>query len=310
MSEGAGSRRPFACTALNKPTVKTASSTQGAVGAEPPRGHIVATVTLIGAPWDGSSSFQRGAAAAPASIRQALWSPSSNSCNEHGDDLSAEGVLDDAGDIAVGEEPAAARVAIEAAVYGVLARGGRPLVLGGDHSITYPILRACSAHGERPSIVHFDAHGDLYDSFDEDRYSHACPFARVMEEGLARRLIQVGVRTVTAHQRDQATRFGVEMFGPVRWREALPVIAALQEPIYVSLDLDVLEPMLAPGLSHPEPGGLTIRDVLEALEAIHAPVIGGDIVEYNPANDLRDLTARVAAKFVKELVGLLRNPVG
>ena len=163
----------------------------------------MSTVTLLGAPWDGSSSFQRGAAAGPASIRRALWSPSSNSWNERGDDLSAEGMLEDDGDIAVGADAATARAAIERGVHGLLVRGRRPLVLGGDHSITYPILRAYGAHGARPSIVHFDAHGDLYDSFDGDRYSHACPFARVMEEGLASRLIQVGVRTLTAHQREQ-----------------------------------------------------------------------------------------------------------
>jgi agmatinase len=265
------------------------------------------TVALIGAPWDGSSSFQRGAAAAPSSIRRALWSPSSNAWNERGNDLSAPGILEDDGDISVGDDAAAARQAIERGVRDVLERGDRPLVLGGDHSITYPILRAYGAQGVRPSIVHFDAHGDLYDSFEGDRYSHACPFARVMEEGLASRLIQVGVRTLTAHQRDQISRFGVETFGPSRWREALPVIAALQGPVYVSLDLDVLEPTLAPGLSHPEPGGLLVRDVLDALDTIPAPVIGADVVEYNPANDLRDLTARVAAKFVKELVGLLRQ---
>ena len=263
---------------------------------------------LIGAPWDGSSSFQRGAAAAPAGIRQALWSPSSNSWNERGDDLSADGVLDDAGDIAMGDEPAAARDAIERGVKDVLGHGARPLVLGGDHSITYPILRAYAGHGKPPSIIHFDAHGDLYDVFEADRYSHACPFARVMEERLASRLIQVGVRTMTAHQRDQVAKFGVEPFGPARWRDALSVIAAVQGPVYVSLDLDVLEPMLAPGLSHPEPGGLSVRDVLDVLGTIQAPVVGADVVEYNPVNDLRDLTARVAAKFVKELVGVLRSP--
>jgi len=264
-------------------------------------------VTLIGAPWDGSSSFQRGAAAAPASIRQALWSPSSNSWNERGDDLSANGILRDDGDISVGEEAAAAREAIERRVHDVLARGDRPLVLGGDHSITYPILRAYGARGARPSIVHFDAHGDLYDSFEGDRHSHACPFARVMEEGLAGRLIQIGVRTLTAHQREQVSKFGVETYGPSRWREALAVIAAVEGPVYVSLDIDVLEPMLAPGLSHAEPGGLSVREVLDVLGAIQATVIGADVVEYNPANDFRDLTARVAAKFVKELVGLLRQ---
>jgi agmatinase len=263
------------------------------------------TVTLLGVPWDASSSFQRGASAAPARIRDALRSPSSNSWTEMGIDIAAEGVLRDGMDISLGEEPADAREAIEAAVAAIVASGGRPLALGGDHSITYPILRAFK--GRAPAaIVHFDAHGDLYDSFDDDRYSHACPFARIMEERLTSRLIQIGVRTLNAHQREQGTRFGVECYGAERWREAIPVVAALGRTVYVSLDIDVLEPMLAPGISHPEPGGLTVRDVLDVLRAIQAPVIGADVVEYNPSNDVRDLTARVAAKFVKELVGLMR----
>lgn len=78
----------------------------------------------------------------------------------------------------------------------------------------------------------------------------------------------------------------------------------------MSLDLDVLEPMLAPGLSHPEPGGLTVREVIDLLFAIRGPVVGADVVEYNPTNDVRDLTARVAAKFVKELVGVMRRDAG
>jgi arginase len=264
-------------------------------------------VTLLGVPWDGSSSFQRGAAQAPAKIREALWSPSSNSYNERGIDLAAGGVLEDAGDLVLAADAAEARTAIERAIRDVRERGHRPLVLGGDHSITYPVLRAF-AGAEPDAIVHFDAHGDLYDSFEGDRYSHACPFARVMEERLAGRLLQVGVRTLTTHQRQQAAKFDVAIFGPERWRDAIPVVAALRGTVYVSLDIDVLEPMLAPGLSHPEPGGLTVREVLEVLTAIAAPIVGADVVEYNPANDLRDLTAHVAAKFVKELVGLVGGP--
>ena len=260
-------------------------------------------ISLLGVPWDGSSSFQRGAAEAPKHIRAALHSASSNSHNERGDDVLT--LLNDAGDLSLGADAAETRTAIEGGVNQVLERGHKPLVLGGDHSITYPILRAYRGRRGSLTVLHLDAHGDLYDEFNGDRYSHACPFARIMEERLAARLVQVGVRTLNPHQRSQAGKFGVESLGADRWREALPLIARFKAPVYVSLDLDVLEPMLAPGISHPEPGGLAVRDVLELIAALRVPVAGADIVEYNPANDIRDLTARVAAKFVKELVGVM-----
>jgi agmatinase len=258
--------------------------------------------TLLGIPWDRSSSFQRGAAAAPGKIREALWSPSSNSWTERGDDIAAGGQLQDAGDVVLGDDAAEARAAMQAAVERILGSGRRPLALGGDHSITYPVLRAFAA-APPEAIVHLDAHGDLYDSYEGDRYSHACPFARIMEEGLTRRLIQIGVRTLSAHQREQAARFGVEIFAPDRLADAITEVSALRGTVYISLDIDVLEPMLAPGIAHPEPGGLTVREVIRTLHAIRATVVGADVVELNPSNDLRDLSARVAAKFVKELAG-------
>lgn len=164
-------------------------------------------VILLGCPWDASSSFQRGAAEAPPRIRAALESPSTNSFNERGDDVSAPSVLADGGDVVLPEDPALARDGIEHAVSRILERGDRPLVLGGDHSLTYPVLRAFRRFGDPLIVLHFDAHGDLYDKFEGDRYSHACPFARVMEEGLAARLIEVGVPTITPHQRAQAEKF-------------------------------------------------------------------------------------------------------
>ena len=139
-----------------------------------------------------------------------------------------------------------------------------------------------------------------------DRYSHACPFARVMEDGLTARLVQVGVRTLTPHLAAQAARFGVEVYGMDRWRTA--PVEALPGPLYVSLDLDGLDPAFAPGVAHPEPGGLSTRDVVDLLHRIRAPIAGIDIVEYNPRFDHRDLTARVAAKLLKEAVAVaLRN---
>jgi agmatinase len=260
------------------------------------------TAVLIGVPWDGSSSFMRGAAEAPERIRAALWSESTNPWTESGLDLSNPAFLEDSGDLRLSPEPAFVRSEIERAVSAVLDRNACPVVLGGDHSITYPVVRAFRDRMARPTVIHLDAHSDLYDEFDGDRFSHACPFARIMEEGLAARLIQIGIRTLTDHQRDQAARFGVEIFELERWTDAPPILGALTGPIYLSIDLDVLDPAFAPGVSHPEPGGLSTRDVLSLIHRLPAPVVGADIVEYNPANDFRDLTARVAAKLVKEVI--------
>jgi arginase len=257
---------------------------------------------LLGICYDGSSSFLRGAAEAPPVIRQALWSEAGNPWTELGIDLSAA-ALEDEGDLvpAEADDPAAVRHAIEAAVRGIAGSGRRPLLLGGDHSITYPILRGFRPTHPRLSILHFDAHGDLWDEFEGDRYSHACPFARIMEEGLADRLVQVGVRTMNGHQREQARRFRVEVVEMKDWREGTQF--DFDTPVYVSFDLDVIEPGLAPGISHREAGGFTVRQALSMVQSLRGPVVGADFVEFNPAADRSGVTAGVSAKLVKELAG-------
>ena len=270
------------------------SETQQAPGSE--------AITLLGVPYDASSSFQRGPAEAPLLIRKALHSPSSNMWTENGTDLGAEGALEDAGDVALtdpDESSERTRGEIEAAVAALLTRSARPLTLGGDHSVTYPVLRAFHAIYPRLSILHIDAHPDLYDDFEGDRYSHACPFARIMEEGLATRLVQVGIRTLNGHQAEQARRFGVEVIE----MRALDHANALtfDTALYVSFDLDGLDPAFAPGVSHREPGGLSVRQAIALIQGITAPLVGADVVEFNPRNDPAGLTAPVAAKLVKEL---------
>jgi arginase family enzyme len=149
--------------------------------------------------------------------------------------------------------------------------------------------------------VHFDAHPDLYDSLGGDRLSHASPFARIMEERLVRSLTQLGIRTLNAHQREQAERFGVKIISAAKMEREVKL--AFAGPVYLSIDLDVLDPAFAPGVSHYEPGGLSTRRVIEAIHAIDAEVVGADIVEYNPTRDTRDMTAYVAAKLLKEIAG-------
>lgn len=264
----------------------------------------VASPVLLGLPYDGSSSFLRGAAEAPPVVRAALHSPAGNPWSERNGPAVGPEFLEDAGDLAL-TDAAQSRAVIEREVRLVAAEGRVPILLGGDHSVTYPILRAIGPLQPKLTVLHIDAHPDLYDVYDGDRYSHACPFSRVMEEGLAAHLVQVGIRASTADQHAQAARFGVETIDMRAWADgARPAIAG---PVYISLDLDGLDPAFAPGVSHREPGGLSVREVLSMLSALNGPVIGADIVEFNPAQDVGGLTALVAAKFVKELAGLIRR---
>ncbi len=175
----------------------------------------------------------------------------------------------------------------------------RVISVGGDHAITYPILRAYAQRHEGLSILHLDAHPDLYEEFEGNRYSHACPFARIMEDGLVRRLVQVGIRTMTPHLREQVERFGVEVVEMKDFGGGMDL--GLQGPVYLSVDLDALDPSCAPGVSHHEPGGLFVRDILQLIEDLDAPLVGADVVELNPARDVSDMTAMVAVKLVKEI---------
>jgi agmatinase len=256
-------------------------------------------IALIGICYDGGSSFMRGAAEAPPLIRAALHSESSNRWTESGLDLSQES-LSETEDLTPKSELEMLGQ-VEQAINALLQRRLRPIIIGGDHSITYPILKAFAKMHPQLSILHFDAHPDLYDEFEGRRYSHACPFSRIMEAGLAQRLVQVGIRTANSIQREQAKRFGVEMIEMKDWQDELKL--EFDSPVYISLDLDALDPAFAPGVAHHEPGGLSTRQVLKVLQAIRAPVVGADIVEYNPQKDVQQMTARVAAKFVKEIAG-------
>lgn len=263
--------------------------------------------TLLGIPFDAASSLRHGPALAPAAIRAGLAAPSSNTWTEDGIDIAAPGVLADGGDVAwpAGTDAAGVRTAIEAAVGQLLAGGATPIVLGGDHSVSYPVVRAIARHHPGLCILHFDAHADLYDALDGDRYSHACPFSRILEDGLAARLIQVGIRTLTGQQRDQAARFGVEVHEMRHWEGPLTVRS--NGPLYLSLDLDVLDPAFITGINHPEPGGLSVRDVLTMIQRLDARIVGADVVELCPPEDPSPRSALVAAKMVKEITSAIHR---
>jgi len=257
-----------------------------------------ARIGVLGIAYDENSSYQRGPADAPPLIRAAFYSDSANLWSENGTDLGAEDLFVDAGDIA----PSIDRdmfIDIESAITHLLDHGLRPLSFGGDHAVTYPIVKAMSAHYPRLSILHFDAHPDIYDQFEGSRRSHASPFARIMESGLVERLVQIGIRTMVGHQREQAEKFGVEVVEMKDWRDDL--IFSFDTPLYISFDMDCLDPAFAPGVSHWEPGGFSTRQVLRVIQSLRGPIAGADIVEFNPRVEAH-ITAMTAAKVFKEIV--------
>ena len=255
-------------------------------------------IATIGIPWDENSSFLNGAALAPEEIRRVLYDGASNLYSETEVNLENHPDLIDLGDLELNHGLKAIEQ-IRTAVDGCLEHGARVIALGGDHAITYPIILAYAQKYPNLTILQIDAHPDLYDEFDGNRLSHASPFARIMETQKVGRLVQVGIRSLNQHLRQQADRFQVEMY---LMQNGLPELSFPTDvPLYLSLDLDALDPAFAPGVSHHEPGGLTTREVIKLIQAIRAPLVGGDIVELNPTRDLNLVTARLAAKLLKEI---------
>jgi len=256
------------------------------------------TIAVVGIPWDVNSSFIRGPAEGPEKIFELIGAGSTNLCAEIGLDLAEAERFKLLGHLTLENGPKAFEQ-ITSAVDTLLGQGGRLLALGGDHSITYPIIRAYSNYYDNLTILHLDAHPDLYQEYKNNALSHACPFARIMEDFPHTRLVQVGIRTRNPHQRLQASRFGVESIDMRDWREDIKL--KLDVPLYVSIDLDVLDPAYAPGVSHHEPGGMTTRELLRIINDIRIPIIGADIVELNPQRDPLGITVMVAVKVLKEL---------
>jgi len=259
-------------------------------------------IHLIGLPSDCNSSHARGPALAPPAIRAALWSDRGNLSCENGMEIGKEINLTDLGDLPLREQPLDDALIINA-ISESAAKGAVPLVLGGDHAMTHPVVRGLHAVHGPLTILHFDAHPDLYADFAGNPRSHASPFARIMEAGLATRLVQLGIRTLNHHCREQAERYDVEIVPMADFSPAS--VPCLSGPLYISIDLDGIDPAEAPGVSHPEPGGLTTREVLAVLRRQQARIVGADIVELNPRFDSHDRTAILAAKLLRELAALI-----
>lgn len=257
-------------------------------------------VNVVGIPFDAYSSFMKGPAQAPDVFFDLLKNGSANSSTELGVDLKCHERVHFLNTLSLSSDEDAFDL-IEHAIKDVVTDSNKPLVIGGDHSITYPILKGMNNTHKDITILHFDAHPDLYDEFKGNPHSHACPFARIMENNLASRLIQVGIRTLNTHQREQAKRFDVEVHEMRNWKG--PEQLDIHQPVYISIDIDALDPAFAPGVSHLEPGGMSVRQIIDVIHSLEVPVIGADIVELNPTRDINNMTAMVVIKLYKELCG-------
>ena len=260
---------------------------------------------VLGIPFDDRSSYLKGASKGPEAIRKALNSSSGNLATESGYDLGSSDGWHDMGNIDDMQSNNNAFSIIEGRLNEYLNQGARIVTLGGDHSITLPIIRAYGKNIRPLDIMQIDAHPDLYDELDGDRESHACPFSRIMEENLVERLVQVGIRTMNPHQKEQSDRFGTEVITMREWNNGLNF--EFNNPVYLSIDMDCLDPGFAPGVSHYEPGGFTPRDVIAMIQNMKGDIIGADIVELNPKRDHHGMTAFIGAKFLKEILDRMLN---
>lgn len=263
-------------------------------------------IKLIGIPFDANSSFLKGPSHAPQRIRLMDKEGSANSFSEDGLDVKENVNYQDCGDMHFENTNAkAAFDTIQNKITHLLSDNNKVISFGGDHSVSYPVISAFTAQYSNLNILHLDAHADLYDNFDDNPFSHASPFARLMETNKINSLTQVGIRTFNTHQREQAQKFGVKVVEMKDFN--FDFIQNLQAPLYISIDLDVLDPAFAPGISHHEPGGMTTRQLIKIIQSIPVEIIGADIVEYNPIRDLNNMTAMVAYKIFKELVAKMKE---
>ena len=274
-------------------------------------------IAVVGVPFDGGTTYRPGARFGPSAVRQGsrLLRP----YHPELDSLPFErGQVVDAGDITCSPFDIELAVSqIEEAADALLAGGGRLVAVGGDHTIALPLLRATAKRHGPLALVHFDAHLDTWDTYFGQRFTHGTPFRRAWEEGLLLRdhSAHVGLRGPLYGRGDldedasmgflqiSATDVGNDGTADVIARLVERVGAA---PVYVSVDIDVLDPAHAPGTGTPEAGGLTSRELLAMLRGLRAvAVVGGDVVEVAPAYDHAEITAIAAAHVFYDLVTLM-----
>jgi len=276
-----------------------------------------ADVAILGVPFDAGVSYRPGARFGPSHIRQSsrLLRPFNPAQNVS--PFAVQQVAD-AGDAAPNPFSIAEAIAtIEATADQTLQDARRLLTLGGDHTIALPLLRVMARRHGPVAVLHFDAHLDTWDTYFGEPYTHGTPFRRASEEGLidAERSLHVGIRgpLYADTDLDETTRLGYATIACTDYdRLGLAgVIDAMRErldegPVYVSVDIDVIDPGMAPGTGTPEAGGLTSRELLATLRGLAgSDVVGADIVEVAPAYDHAEVTGIAAAHVGYELLSVM-----
>ena len=279
-----------------------------------------ADIKIIGAPFDTGVSYRPGARFGPTHVRQAsrLLRPYNPAT---GTSPFAQVQVADAGDMALNPFNIEEAIAtVEQDALELTADGASLLTIGGDHTIALPLLRAASQRAGQPvALLHFDAHLDTWDTYFGADYTHGTPFRRAAEEGLldASALCHVGTRgpLYSKNDLDDDARFGFGIItsADLYYRGVEAVVTILRErigdkPVYISLDIDVLDPAHAPGTGTPEAGGLTSRELLEMLRGLRGlNILGADVVEVLPSYDHAELTGIAAAHACYDLLSLLAD---
>ena len=276
-----------------------------------------AEVVVLGVPFDGGVSYRPGARFGTTAIRDASRMMRSYNPAQGAYPFRCSQVVD-AGDISANPHDVHEAIdTIEAAAEEMIDGDTRLMTLGGDHTIALPLLRAVSGRYGPVALVHFDAHLDTWDSHFDERYTHGTPFRRAVEEGLldTSALSHVGTRGSlhTEHDltEDERLGFGIITSADVMRRGVDEVGQQLRErigdrPMYISVDIDVLDPAHAPGTGTPEAGGLTSRELLELLRGLRAcRLVSGDVVEVAPAYDIAGITAVAACHVAYEMITVM-----
>ena len=275
-----------------------------------------AAVAVLGIPFDAGVSYRPGARFGPAAVRAGakLLRPHNPALDV---DPWARQQVADAGDLAVNPFDIAAAIAeIESGARATLAAADRLIALGGDHTVALPLLRATAARHGPVALVHFDAHLDTWDTYFGAPYTHGTPFRRAAEEGLLAlgHSVHVGVRgplySAADLTDDAGLGFAIVSTEDVARRGVDEAVDRIRErvgdhPVYLSVDIDVLDPAHAPGTGTPEPGGLTTRElqlILRGLAGLR--LAGADVVEVSPPYDHAELTSLAAANVAYEMLSL------